>query len=260
MSRAPRTRRAGAPTLIARKYGHIRRHHATSADLRAYVAELSKGRVNVAFSMGKDAIAAFLALRDVPGLELTAHYSYLVPGLEFVDTWIAYYERRLGVRIHQIPHYSLFRYLQHDVFQTPRSHAQLRPFRFEHYKNADMHDHAREVCGVPRSTYIATGVRAADSPVRRTTFAVNGALNPWMRTFCPVFDWTIADVAGAIARAGLVLPVDYLLFGRSFDGIDFRFLAKIRDHFPRDYARILDFVPMADMEIFRRHLWRAPAR
>jgi 3'-phosphoadenosine 5'-phosphosulfate sulfotransferase (PAPS reductase)/FAD synthetase len=242
------------PTLIARKYGHIERHHATSADLRAYVAKLSGGRVNVAFSMGKDAIAAFLALRDVPGLELSAHYSYLIPGLEFVDAWIAYYERKLGITIQQVPHYSFFRYLEFDVFQTPASSARLRPFRFRHYTNAHMHDFAREVCGVPVGTYVATGVRACDSPVRRTTFKVNGSLNPWMRTFCPIFDWTIADVCEAIQRSGLVLPVDYLLFGRSFDGIDFRFLSKVRERFPRDYARILEWVPMADLEMKRRTL------
>lgn len=238
----------------ARKFGHISRHHATSAELRAYVATLSGGKVNVAFSMGKDAIAAFLALREVPGLELSLHHSYLIPGLEFVDEWIAYYERRLGLKIHMVPHWSLFRYLQFDVFQPPARSLELKPFRFRHYKNSHMHDYARELAGVPHSTYIATGVRACDSPMRRTSCSTHGVLNPLARSFWPVFDWTIADVSESIKRSGLVLPVDYLLFGRTFDGIDFRFLAKIKERFPRDYQRILEWVPLADLEIKRRGL------
>ena len=41
------------------------------------------------------------------------------------------------------------------------------------------------------------------------------------------------------------LPVDYEMFGRSFDGIDYRFISPIKERFPDDYARILEWFPMA---------------
>jgi hypothetical protein len=47
---------------------------------------------------------------------------------------------------------------------------------------------------------------------------------------------------------------EYEWFGRSFDGIDWRFLAPIKQHAPDDYARILDWFPLADLEVFCRDL------
>jgi hypothetical protein len=47
------------------------------------------------------------------------------------------------------------------------------------------------------------------------------------------------------------LPIDYHLFGRSFDGMDYRFLKPIKDNFPKDFEKILEWFPLADLEIFR---------
>lgn len=48
------------------------------------------------------------------------------------------------------------------------------------------------------------------------------------------------------------LPVDYKLFGRTFDGIDYRFLKPIKENFPRDYEKIITWFPLAELELFRR--------
>ena len=48
------------------------------------------------------------------------------------------------------------------------------------------------------------------------------------------------------------LPIDYLWFGRSFDGIDYRFLSILKQRAPADYKRVLQWFPMAEVEIMRR--------
>lgn len=50
------------------------------------------------------------------------------------------------------------------------------------------------------------------------------------------------------------VPPDYQWFQRSFDGLDVRFLAKIRKHAPGDYARILEWFPLAELELHRAAL------
>ncbi len=50
------------------------------------------------------------------------------------------------------------------------------------------------------------------------------------------------------------LPVDYKLFGRSFDGIDYRFMVPLKEHYSDDYQKLLDFFPLAELEIMRYHL------
>jgi len=54
-----------------------------------------------------------------------------------------------------------------------------------------------------------------------------------------------------IDQAGIPLPVDYEWFGRSFDGLDFRFLEPMSRFAPADYERVLDWFPLADVQMFR---------
>ena len=67
----------------------------------------------------------------------------------------------------------------------------------------------------------------------------------------PIWDWLERSVYGVIKDAGIKLPIDYELFGRSFDGIDYRFLKPIYDNLPDDYEQILKWFPMAEMELIR---------
>ena len=92
----------------------------------------------------------------------------------------------------------------------------------------------------------------ADSPMRRIGIKTHGAINHNQKKFFPVYDWRKADLIAAIDDARVKLPVDYKLFGRTFDGIDYRFLKPIKEHFPRDYERIITWYPLAELELYRR--------
>lgn len=52
----------------------------------------------LAFSTGKDAIAAWLAIREHFD-EVIPYYLYLIPDLEFVEESLAYYEKFFGTKI-----------------------------------------------------------------------------------------------------------------------------------------------------------------
>ena len=56
----------------------------------------------------------------------------------------------------------------------------------------------------------------------------------------------------AVDESGVKLPVDYRLFGRTFDGLDYRFLKPLKEAYPDDYQKVLDWYPFADLEIARR--------
>ena len=104
------------------------RHHATSADTRAAIkADLAGRPCVLAFSAGKDSIAAWLALREL-GIEVRPVYKFLVPGLAFVERSLAYYESHFGVPIARVPHPSLFRWLRILTFQAPEHCRILEEF------------------------------------------------------------------------------------------------------------------------------------
>src|ERR1700722_7290400 len=73
----------------------------------------------IAFSRGKDSIAVALALRDK--IEMIPFYYDDLPGLEFVDESLAYYEKNLfGRRILRMPHPAFYKHLSDGIFQPVR--------------------------------------------------------------------------------------------------------------------------------------------
>lgn len=216
------------------------------------VVRSSQAVTLLAFSCGKDSIAAWLALRPHFD-EIIPIYRYLVPGLEFIEESLSYYERFFGARIRRFPHPSLHRMLRNLVFQAPENCLLIeqRERRITGYDYIDSNVQAARDAGLPETTLCASGVRAADSPMRRIHFKKHGPITEKQRAYYPVWDYTKAGLLRIMGEAKIKVPIDYQLFGRSFDGLDYRFLAPIKKHFPRDYARLLEFFPLAEAELFR---------
>ena len=209
--------------------------------------------VLLAFSGGKDAIAAWLALRD-DGVPVVPCYLYLVPGLKFVDDTMDYFEDYFGTRIARMPHPSLFRWLNNLVFQAPERIDTIEAAGLPNVEYRDIWEAVAEDHGLDASTWVADGVRAADSIVRRVSFKTHGVMKPSNRKVSPVWDYRKAHVYEAIEGANIRLPVDYEWFGRSFDGLDYRFLKPLHDNAPDDFARILEWFPLAELELIRHGL------
>jgi hypothetical protein len=227
-----------------------RKYFADSDDLCRYVAGQSDGRVLLSFSCGKDALAAYLQLRrHFHTIDFV--YLYLIPGLSFVEEALAYYERELGTRIYRLPHPSLYRWLNEGLYQTPERYEVVRELDLPDFDYDDCFRVCKEDRGIPLETFSATGVRAADSLDRRASIKKHGPINWARRTFFPVYDWSKGRLLDEIKASGLKLSPEYRLFGRSFDGLDYRFLKPIRDRHPADYERIRELFPLVEVELYR---------
>jgi len=218
-----------------------------SADIRA---ELAGKPVLLAFSCGKDAIASWLALRDA-GVDVVPYYLYYLPGLRFIEDSLAGFEGIFGQRIARYPHPSLYRWLNNLVFQPPERCAVIEAARLPSPTYEQVVSLIREDHSLTPDTWVADGVRAADSIVRRTSIKTHGPMKPSNRKVSVIWDWQKAEVLTAIAAAGIALPPDYEWFGRSFDGIDYRFLEPLSRFAPEDYRRVLEWFPLAELELVR---------
>ena len=233
----------------------IERHYPTSRALCEAVLADAGPTVLLSFSAGKDAVASWLQLRELGFTRIVPFYLYLVPGLEFVEQGLRYYEEFFQTPILRLPDPSTNRMLQALVFQPPERAALLETIKIPRLTVEHLDQHVRAVAGAP-DAYVAIGNRAADSPIRLANIRRYGSVNPGRRSFLPIYDWRVADLRKSLLAARVRLTVDYQLFGRSFDGIDWRFMAPIKEHYPDDYARILEFFPLANLEIMRRNLRR----
>ncbi|RTE47904.1 phosphoadenosine phosphosulfate reductase [Actinobaculum sp. 352] len=230
----------------------------TSAEIIAQLKAENRP-VCVSMSLGKDAIACELALAEA-GVETVLAYMYPVPPdregrlLDFLEDDIAMLEDKLGKRIHRYPHPFIFRALNNFVFQPPERLALIEAAQFPTPDYETLWYLIRQDLGLEEDTWIADGVRAADSIVRRASFVRHGVMKPATRKVSPIADYLKAEVLDIINRHGISLPVDYEWFGRSFDGLDYRFLGPLREHAPADYQRVLDWFPLAELEIFRHNM------
>lgn len=205
----------------------------------------------LAFSTGKDSIAAALAIRGSFD-EIVPVYLYLVPDLDFVEESLAYYERTLfgGRRILRMPHPSLYRWLNGCVYQPPHRAPVIAAARLPEFDYRDVHDLIRDQEGAA-GALCATGVRAADSPMRRVSIMQHGPILHSKGEYFPVWDWNQDRLIREITASGVRLPIDYRIWGRTFDGLDARFLVPMKRHLPADYAKVLEWFPLAEAAVYR---------
>lgn len=195
----------------------------------------------LSFSTGKDAIAAWLKLK--PHFKrIVPIYLYLIPGMQFIEDSLSYYEDVFETPIMRLPNPSLYRMLKNQVFQTPDRWPVIRGFNIQDITHDTVFQLACEDLGLPANTFVATGVRAADSPNRRSAIMKHGpvTLSRKPPIFHPVWDMKKDELVELIGNSRVKLPVDYSIWGRSFDGIDLRFIYPLKQHFPDDYARLLE--------------------
>jgi hypothetical protein len=226
-----------------------------SAEIRAQLRDAGEP-VLLAFSRGKDSLATWLAMRE-DGIEnIIPFHLYRIPELRFVDESIKIFEDYFQTRIYQYPHPALWRWLLSLVFQAPENIRTIESTGREIYTYEDLHVEIKYDFGVAEDAWIADGCRACDSPNRRSAFKQRGPWRPNVFKVSPIWDWRISHVRDIQARHHCPLAVDYEWFKRSFDGIDYRFTEPLSRHAPDDYQRLLDWFPLADLELFRARLTR----
>lgn len=225
-------------------------HFDSSEAMNRQLAEQSDGVCLLSFSCGKDSIGSWIELERY-FRRIVPVYMYLIPGLAFVERELAYFEERFSTHVHRMPHPSLYRWLRNLVFVPPERCRFIEEFNPLAFDYDDVFAIMKADQGLDAATYTAIGVRQEDSLNRWTSISRHGAANEKRRTFFPIYDWKKDRLLTEIQARGIRLPESYRLFGRSFDGLDYRFLKPIRDHYPDDYQRILEWFPLAELEIKR---------
>ena len=210
--------------------------------------ELGQTKVLLSFSCGKDSVALWLALRD--RFEIVPFYLYRIPGISFVEDSLNYYEDYFGQEIVRLPHPTFYRMLANLVWQPPERVGVLLAMNLFEFSYDDLNDLLSEHYDIPEPM-CATGIRAVDNIWRRTAMIQRGPINMKRRYFYPIWDMNIAQVQQELVNAKVKLGVDYRLFGRSFDGMDYRFMKPVKDNYPQDWELIKEWFPFVEMEILR---------
>jgi hypothetical protein len=214
----------------------------------------------VAFSRGKDSCALLCTLLDwnrknpERAFRLVPYHAVLVPGLRFVEESLRMYEQFFGLRILRLPHPAFYDFLYYGHFMPPGYAGALVRMGLQSYSEDDLHRLIVLDQRLPEHTIVVTGVRAADSPQRMVALKSNGpiSLRKQPRVAHPIWYFRKGDVIRTLAWHRCPLPVDYRWFGRTLDGIDYRFVKPLAVHAPDDYRRLVEWFPLVELEILRR--------
>ncbi|MCF3107306.1 hypothetical protein LL912_00805 [Niabella sp. CC-SYL272] len=221
-----------------------------SDELCQIMAERQKGVTLLRFSCGKDAIASYIQLKRYFHTIIPI-YHYLHPDLDFVNDSLVYYEEVMGTHIYRVPNQMLYKHLNSGLFQDLHSWNAIKRMQLPNFDNDEVNVFIKEDLGLDPGLYTAIGVRAADSLNRRRSIKMHGAVNHNRLTFFPVYDWNMEKLTDEIQQSGIKLPVDYKIWGKSFDGLDFRFIKPLKDNFPNDYEKLKQLFPLINVELQR---------
>lgn len=225
----------------------------TSEQVLQQLAE--EGRpVLLSFSCGKDSIACWLALREYK-IDVVPVYMYLVPKMPFIEKELDYFEDFFGCPIHRYPHRTLFLWLGSALMQSPERVPIITGYGFGNPTYEELWGKIKEDLRLPQDTWICDGVRASDSIVRRASFTKHGVMKKHLTKCSPIADYLKQEVMDIIEKNGCELPIDYEWFGRSFDGLDYRFSKPLKDNSPEDFEHLKKWFPLIEADIVRHEAY-----
>jgi phosphoadenosine phosphosulfate reductase len=191
------------------------------------------------FSAGKDAIVTGDILRQKYDGPIHWVYLYFVEGLSFVDSIIRHYEKRWNIKIHQFPCAETLSVLARRIRSD-----KMR------YEMNNVETQLRKHFGCE---WIATGMKRNDSLSRLGMMqSCEGIFDHKYKKMHPVIDWSDKKIMAYINLHHLPLPVTYRMgFRRSLWTINASVLVWMKDAFPEDYKRIMEYLPEYGDAVYR---------
>lgn len=221
-----------------------------SDELCKLIAEQQKGVTLFRFSCGKDAIGSMIQLKRYFHTIIPI-YHYLHPNLEFINNSLAYYEDYFKLKILRVPNQKLYKHINSGLYQDLETWNNHLSYDLPNFDNDEVNERVKLEMGVDKYVKTAIGVRASDSLNRQMSIKKHGSINEGRKTYFPIYDWNMERLTNEIIKEGVKLPIDYRIWGKSFDGLDYRFIKPLKEHFPNDYEKLKDFFPLIEVEIKR---------
>lgn len=213
------------------------------------VRDLAGDTILLSFSCGKDSLALWLHLRD--HFEIIPYYLYHVPGLQYVEQSLDYYEDWFGARIVRLPHPLFYDMFRTCAYQPVHRVGIIESLNLPRFDFADIDDIMAAYLGL-ENPFTAIGFRAADNIQRHRLLKQMGPLGfKRRRYFYGVWDWTVDDVTECIRKHDIAIPADYQHWGRTIASFGYPELSAIKRAYPADYDVIRTWFPLVDVEMFR---------
>lgn len=170
-------------------------------------------------------------------------YMYIVPNLDFANKYIAWSQRKYGVKFIQTPHFAVYSYIR-TGFMGMRQDEKQRVHTL-----SDIDKYVKEKTGIEWSCY---GMKQNDSLNRRLmlrTYEKEGICLPTKKIY-PLTHWTNKDCINYIKGHDLMqnelamMGLKGQSTGMSVNNLAYLIFSKER--YPEDYRKICELYPLAE--------------
>lgn len=196
--------------------------------------------VIVGLSTGKDSIVTYdLCTKYFD--HVFPYFMYLIPGLEFQERTLRWYEKRYGNPIIRLPHFELSNFYRYGTFREADEFVSLISI-------TDEYNWLRLQTG---AYWIAAGERISDSIVRRAMIKHSSSIDQKRGRFYPISEWKKREVLKYVKTYHLFLSPEQKKLGFSFRSLAGEELSVIKQYYPNDYQKILHYFPDAGVAVER---------
>jgi hypothetical protein len=181
------------------------------------------------------------------------YHMWLVPGLRSVETPVKRAAKRVGARLHLVPHWHLAEILAKGVYGPCRGIGRVRV----KLGQKDLERQLRRETGI---RWVAYGHRMADGASRRFYLREHGGVDHEHGRLTPIYDWSTSNVWRYLHGRGVQAPRSQ--FGRqhwrmSGFHLDIDCIRWLSENHPDDYERVKDFFPHIEVLLARDHMFPA---
>jgi hypothetical protein len=210
-----------------------------------------KDKTNILhFSCGSDAVASYLRLKEF-GIKPILVYHYFIKGLPIHQNYIDWFEKKFNERIYQFPSTLFSEMLDNALYQYPVKARE----RFRNKIGYDLEKHTKEsfdrflADSVGGDVVFHLGLKYTDGLRRYQHLIKQGC--KYKDKFYPIASFQVKDIQDILEKYDCLLPIDYRLWGISFESPRAWNINLIKEFCPVTYKMILEVFPLVGAEGLR---------
>jgi hypothetical protein len=210
--------------------------------------KLIKDKTNVLhFSTGADSIACYLRLKE-HGINPVLVYHYYLKDLPMVKNYIDYFEKKFNEHVYQFSSTLWANDIDNALYQYPKKAREkfrnsIGQYALDMYTKDDFDHDIKEAIG--GDVVIHLGLRYTDGLRRYQHLMKHGVM--YNDKFYPIAPFQIKDIQAILEKYNVLLPIEYGLWGISFESPRSWNINLIKTHCPETYKALTKVFPLCGL-------------
>jgi len=208
-----------------------------------------KGKINVLhFSCGADSVAAYLKLKE-NGIDPILVYHYFLKDLPMVKNYMDWFCNRFNEKIYQVSSTLWAEHIDNALFQLPIKAREKFRNNIE-MAELDLYTHdmtdllIKDAIGGDVIFHI--GLKYTDGLRRYQHLQKHGV--SFNDKFYPIASYKISDIKDILDKYNCLLPIEYGLWGISWEGPRPWYINLIKNNCPETYKRLTEIFPLIGLQ------------